>query len=220
MTTPKIILLSRAELECADAAIALAARGFDFPLLLRSPGFHTGRHFTRVNEPTALAAAVAALPGPELMAIQHLDARGPDGFARKYRVMMIGGGLYPLHLAVSGDWKVHYATGGMADRPDLQAEEARFLDAMPEVLGERAMAALTAIQAALGLDYAGADFGLGPAGEVLLFEANATMNIIPPDNSAQWDYRRAAIDRALAAARTLLIERARNHLTRRPKSPA
>jgi glutathione synthase/RimK-type ligase-like ATP-grasp enzyme len=71
------------------------------------------------------------------------------------------------------------------------------------------MAALEAIQATLGLDYAGLDFGIGPNGELLVFEANAVMNIIPPDASPQWDYRRPAIDRAIAAARRLLVNRAR-----------
>ena len=148
--------------------------------------------------------AAVALPGSEVMVLQYLDARGPDGHARKYRVMMIDGGLYPLHLAMSLDWKVHYFTGAMADHPERQAEEARFLDHMPEVLGERAMAALQAIQTTLGLDYAGVDFALDETDGLLLFEANAVMNIVPPDASAQWDYRRPAIDRALAAARAML----------------
>jgi glutathione synthase/RimK-type ligase-like ATP-grasp enzyme len=207
VVTPRTLLLTRAVLEAPGAAAALAGQGLGFPLLLRSPGFHTGRHFTRVEQAADLAPAVAALPGPDLLAIACLDARGPDGFSRKYRVMMIGGELYPLHLAISADWKVHYATGAMRDHPGFQAEEARFLGAMPEALGERAMAALEAIQSALGLDYAGADFALGPAGEVLLFEANATMNIIPPDASAEWDYRRPAIARAQTAARALLTRR-------------
>ncbi len=208
VVTPKTAILPRSDLEASDAIAALAGHGFSFPLLLRSPGFHTGRHFSRVDHAGDLAAAVAALPGPELMAIEALDARGPDGFARKYRVMMIGGALYPLHLAISPDWKVHYATGAMRDQPGFQAEEARFLADVPGVLGARAMAALAAIQNALGLDYGGADFALGPKGEVLLFEANATMNIIPPDASAQWDYRRPAIEAATAAARTMLVSRA------------
>ena len=202
---PRVALM-RGEAISADA---LAAEGFGFPLLLRSPGFHTGRHFVRVDAAEALDATVAALPGPELMAIEHLDARGPDGFARKYRVMMIDGRLYPLHLAASPDWKVHYFTGAMGDREDFRDEEARFLEQMPQALGPRAMEALAAIQETMGLDYAGVDFALGPEGELLLFEANATMNIIAPDASARWDYRRAAIAAALAATREMLVRRAR-----------
>ncbi len=104
-----------------------------------------------------------------------------DGLARKYRVMMIDGQLYPLHLAISNHWKIHYFTADMADRPEHRAEDAAFLENMPAVLGPRATAALAEIQSRLGLDYAGIDFGLNASGEILLFEANATMVVHPPE---------------------------------------
>lgn len=208
LVTPRIALLPRATLASAGAIEALAKNGLGFPLLLRRPGFHTGKHFGRVGDPDALPSAVAALPGNELMAIEYLNAYGSDGCGRKYRVMMIDGQLYPLHLAISEDWKVHYFTAAMAGHPAHQAEEAAFLNDMPKVLGGKAVAALQSIQAALGLDFGGVDFGIDTAGNVLLFEANPTMLINPPDADAQWDYRRAAIDRALEAARRMLVARA------------
>jgi len=187
---------------------ALAAQGFSFPLLLRSPGYHTGRNFVLVEAPEALGGAVEDLPGDELLAIEYLDARGSDGKARKFRVMMIDGRLYPLHLAISGDWKVHYFTSDMADRPAHRAEEARFLEDMPGTLGDNTMRALADIQAALGLDYAGIDFGLSPAGELLLFEANATMVIAKPGDDPRWAYRRGAIDRVLDAVVAMIMRKA------------
>jgi glutathione synthase/RimK-type ligase-like ATP-grasp enzyme len=96
----------------------------------------------------------------------------------------------------------------MVDRPDHRAEERAFLEDMDGVLGERAMAALGLIGARLGLDYAGVDFGLGPDGELLLFEANATMVINPPDADRRWDYRRGAVARILEAAKAMMLERA------------
>jgi len=175
-----------------------------FPILLRAPGFHTGRHFVRVAHREGLADAMASLPGDDLLAIEYLDARGPDGLARKYRVMFIGGKMYPLHLAISADWKVHYVTSAMAANGASRAEEQRFLNDMPGVLGERAMTALRAIGETLDLDYAGVDFALAQDGSLLVFEANPTMVIADPGPSPLWDYRRQAIGRALAAARGLL----------------
>jgi hypothetical protein len=180
------------------------APGLGFPLLLRAPGHHTGQFFVRVEAPDGLEAAAASLPGGDPLAIEYLDARGPNGMARKYRVMFIGGALYPLHLAISTDWKVHYFTAAMAADPRFRAEERRFLDDMMAVVGDRAMVALRRIQATLGLDYAGIDFALAPDGSVLLFEANATMAILPPGDDPIWDYRRQATDAALAASRRLL----------------
>jgi tetratricopeptide (TPR) repeat protein len=213
---PRIANFSRQELTGGDAAEALARRGFQCPVLLRAPGFHNGRHFLLVERADRLAAAVAELPGEEITAIEYLEARGPDGCHRKYRVMMIGGWLYPLHLAISSNWKIHYVTADMAENPAHRAEEARFLEDLPGVLGPRAMAALAEIQKAMGLDYAGIDFGLNAQGDVLLFEANATMTVLPPDKDRRWDYRRTAIQRVENAVRRMLIEKSQRRLGPQP----
>jgi hypothetical protein len=122
--------------------------------------------------------------------------------------MMVGGALYPLHLAISSHWKIHYFTAEMADHAGHRAEDAEFLENMPAVVGPRAMAALAEIQAALGLDYAGIDFGLSPSGDLLLFETNATMVVNPPESDARWAYRRPAVERIFAGVRRLLLEKA------------
>jgi len=204
VVTPATVTLPRELLSSPEAAATVARHGFRFPLLLRTPGFHTGRHFLRVESPETLAAAVAQLPGPELTVIEFLNARGADGKVRKYRVMMIDGELYPLHVAISSHWKIHYFTAEMAEQADHRAEDAEFLENMPAVLGPRAMEALAHIQATLGLDYAGIDFGLSDAGDLLLFEANATMVVNPPEPDERWAYRRPAVERIFAAVRRML----------------
>jgi glutathione synthase/RimK-type ligase-like ATP-grasp enzyme len=189
-------------------AIRDRADGLEFPLLLRRPGFHTGEHFLYVAERAGLDGALASLAGDELLLISYLDARGADGMARKYRVMFIDGVLYPLHLAISRDWKVHYFTSNMADDAAYRAEERRFLDNMAQVLGAGAMTALEQICANLGLEYAGIDFALGVDGTVLLFEANAAMVVFPPGPDPIWDYRRPAITNILASATRMLVKHA------------
>ena len=79
---------------------------------------------------------------------------------------------------------------------------------MVGVLGDKAMVALERVQAALGLDYGGIDFGLSLQGEVLLFEANATMVVEQPDEDPRWDYRRAAVARIHAGVREMLMRNA------------
>ncbi|HXW23146.1 MAG TPA: tetratricopeptide repeat protein [Xanthobacteraceae bacterium] len=205
---PRIAAMPRGLLLGASARDALASRGFTFPLLVRAPGFHTGRHFARIDAPDDLAATVACLPGSELWVIQYVDARGGDGKARKYRIMIVDGALYPLHLAVSDHWKVHYYTADMAQSPQHRAEDAAFLNDMGGVLGRRAVRGLEQIRDTLGLDYAGVDFALGPAGEVVLFEANAAMTVAAPTAEAKWDYRRGPVERILRAVRAMLLSRA------------
>lgn len=204
----KTILLTREQLSGSQSANVLADHGFQFPLLLRTPGSHTGLNFLQVEHPMSLPATLAKLPGQELIVMQFLDARGSDGKTRKYRVMMIDGQLYPLHCAISSHWKIHYFTAEMANNPEHRGEDQTFLENMPGVLGPRAMTALTHIQEMLGLDYAGIDFGLNANGDLLLFEANATMVVNPPDSGEQWKYRWPAFQQIQGAVHRMFIERA------------
>ena len=206
LRTPRMATLPRDALP--DAAVILAEHGISFPCLLRSPGFHTGFNFVRVERPEALEEAAATLPGETLVAIEYLDAGGADGKIRKYRVMLVDGEIYPLHLAVAHDWKVHYYTADMAESAEHRAEDRRFLDAMDQVLTADQRRTLAEIANALDLDYGGIDFGLDRAGQVLLFEANATMVVPMPGADERWAYRRAPVQRILQAIRALLRDRA------------
>jgi hypothetical protein len=188
---PRTERIARANL----TAGALTERGFTFPLLLRSPGHHAGDHFELVASPSALAGVSATLPGRDLLAIEVLDARGADGDVRKYRVVSVDGRLYPVHLAIAPQWKVHYFSAETTERPDHRAEEAAFLADMPGVVGERGMRALEAICRSMRLDYAGVDFGLDADGTILVFEANAAMAVYRPE--------------VIRAVRAMLVARAK-----------
>jgi hypothetical protein len=80
---------------------------------------------------------------------------------------------------------------------------------MAGVLGPAGMAALAAVASALQLDYGGVDFGRERGGRIVVFEANAAMAIYPPPDDPRWDYRRTAHERAIAAVRRMLLDRAR-----------
>jgi Tetratricopeptide repeat len=204
VVTPQTIALPRAYVTAQE----LARRGFTYPLLLRSPGHHTGHHFAWVESEFQLPAVRDTLPGLELLAIAYLDGRGADAMYRKYRALFIGGKLFPLHLAISPHWKVHYFSADMADRADHRAEEEVFLNDMHAVLGARGVAALEAIAATLKLDYGGIDFGRDAGGNILLYESNATMAVFPPPPDEHFAYRRAPVAAVIAAIRRLILDTA------------
>ncbi|MGB6985919.1 MAG: tetratricopeptide repeat protein [Candidatus Aquilonibacter sp.] len=167
VVTPRIARMPRAEL--------LAASNLTFPMLVRAPGFHTGEHFVRIDSATRMCEGIADLPGDELLAMEYLDTRGSDEVFRKYRVLMVDGKLYPVHLAASRNWKVHYFSA------DCQAahlpEEQAFLADMEAALGGDALRALEQAANLLALDYGGIDFAINGAGRVVIFEANPTMRV-------------------------------------------
>jgi hypothetical protein len=67
------------------------------------------------------------------------------------------------------------------------------------------MAPMVRLSDAIGLDYGSIDFSLNRDGEILLFEANATMVAEQPDEDPCWDDRRAAVERIHAAVHDLLL---------------
>lgn len=210
VVTPHATTLSRAALSGATAVTQLQRHGLRFPVLLRSPGYHGGENFVRVDRAQELAQAVHALPGEELIAAEFIDTSSADGKTRKYRVMVVDGELYALHLAVGNHWKLHYFSADMSENAEHRAEDERFLNDMAEVLGPRAMQALHEISQCLGLDYGGIDFGIDAKGQVVVFEANATMVVPDPGADTRWAYRLCAVQRIRDAVRGMLLQRARH----------
>jgi len=62
VVTPRTVLIGRDILAGPQGAVSIANHQFSFPLLLRSPGYHTGRNFILVESADELAAAAAGLP--------------------------------------------------------------------------------------------------------------------------------------------------------------
>jgi len=205
---PHMAAFKRRMLMGSEASAFVAGGGFTFPLLVRAPGFHTGQHFFRVQDLRELISTVAKIPSDDVWLIEQLNACDAHGMYRKIRVMMIDGKLYPLHLAISKDWKVHYFRADMAASPENRLVDGEFLDDMEREIGAPAVAALERICATLDLDYAGIDFAVNAGGKVLFFEANATMVMAPLSADPKWDYRRAAFDSVFAAVRRMIMDRA------------
>jgi tetratricopeptide (TPR) repeat protein len=191
---------------CGPAGAALVRElGFDFPLLLRSPGYHNGQFFEKIDREADLEAIASRLPGNELLLISFEDTQSRDGKTRKFRMMSIAGTLYPIHLAISSKWKVHYTSADMAKSTAFRDEEAAYLKDPLSFLGGYTVKTLQRIADGMGLDYAGIDFGLDPGGRVVVYEANAAMGIFMPNDDPRWDYRRQAFRTALNAATEMIV---------------
>jgi hypothetical protein len=169
------------------------------PAIVRVPGLHMGRGMQRVDDAAAYRAAIAEHERDDLLGVGYVETRSPDGAWRKYRVMIVDGVLYPLHLAIGERWLLHYFSAATAERAAYRAEEARFLRDPRGAIGARAWTALEAIRVRLALDYGGIDFALDAAGNVVVFEANAAMTVLAPDPDPRFGYRAPAYERVRAA---------------------
>jgi hypothetical protein len=187
----------------AIAAKTLEKAGIAPPIILRETGTHTGKIvglFDSVDE------AVAALGPGEHIATQFVDFAEADGLYRKFRVYFIGPHVILRHMIVGDRWNVHVKDRlrFMANHPELVAEERALFEMEPFAPKVREVFRL--VRERMPLDFFGMDFGLTRDGDVVLFEANATMSFFPlwPSQDPQFMYLTACLEPATAAFRELL----------------
>ncbi len=203
---PLTVRLSAAEIAGKGLSAAVVEAGVETPLLVRPVGSHGGAGLFRADDAATLAAIE---PPPDLDAYitRFHDTRSADGFYRKYRVIFVDRRAFPYHLAIGRDWMVHHQSTDMAGDAARTEEELAFLRDPAAAIGARAMAAVEAIGRRLDLDYAGLDFALTADGQVLVFEANATMltHLEPTDGpfAAKNPYVQPIIDAFQARLATL-----------------
>ncbi|MDR3494282.1 MAG: tetratricopeptide repeat protein [Ancalomicrobiaceae bacterium] len=159
----------------ADVILAAAETAFRWPLLARPAGTHGGDDFDKLSMPEELAAFVARHGSNDIYLIEFADYRSDDGHYRKYRFIFVEDAIFPYHLAIGDDWKVHHVRTEMDRTPWMQEEEAAFLARPGNVFEPRHFSALAGIRARFGLDYFGIDCGLDRDGNLLVFEVNASM---------------------------------------------
>jgi len=168
---PRIIHFTRTDLvnesSCLDS--------FSLPMLLRVAGKHGGDDFELIGDRAEIAGFLERAPADDYYAIDYIDYRSADGYFRKYRLIFTDGRILPYHLAIGSTWKIHHYTTDMDKHLWMQDEEAAFLGKPETVFSPANYASLRAIQAAVGLDYFGIDCSLDDAGNVVVFEVNASM---------------------------------------------
>jgi tetratricopeptide (TPR) repeat protein len=143
--------------------------------LARPVGTHGGDDFEKVEDVSALSALVSQRTDHDHYLIEYIDYLSADGHFRKYRFIFIGDEILPYHLCIGREWKLHHINTDMAHQPWMQQEEAAFLNDSAAAFGPAQMQALKAIRQRVGLDYFGIDCGLDAAGNVVVFEVNASM---------------------------------------------
>ena len=186
MRVPQVVRLHNPKPGAASKAAARAALAF--PLIVRRAGTHTGRIVGLVDDPEGLDAACSGRG--EFILIEFADFRSDDGLYRKYRLWSFAGRTIFRHMIVTDDWNVHVKdrTGFMIDRPELIDEELRLMEHLDGAFPATVHAVFDAVRTRLGLDFFGMDFGIDSRGEVVLFEANATMSLFPLEPHPRFAY--------------------------------
>lgn len=161
--------------EAADVAALKKKIPFPAPFLARPTGTHGGKMFERFDNLEALSDFLRQDPGADHYIMDYIDYQSSDGHFRKYRFFFVDDQILPYHLAIGNHWKVHHATTDMHKVEWMQDEEKAFLENPADIFTPKHYQALREIKQRIDLEYFGIDCGIDHAGNLVVFEANATM---------------------------------------------
>ncbi len=185
----------------SEAALK-ASLPFTSACLARPVGTHGGDDFEKVEDVAALSAFLSQRKDHDHYLIEYIDYLSFDDYFRKYRFIFIDDQILPYHLCIGRDWKLHHINTDMAHHGWMQQEEAAFLSDPAAAFGPAQIQALHTIRARMGLDYCGIDCGLDRAGNVVVFEVNASM-LVHARNEG-FLYKTPAVERIKSAYDAML----------------
>lgn len=179
-----------------------------FPIIARPFGSHAGFGLAKIETANALGAYLDERPEDGFFISPFLDYASRDGQFRKYRIALVGGVAYPVHMAICEDWKVWYLNADMALNPANRAEEARFLLAFEQAFGARHSRTLAELARRIGLDYVLIDCAETRDGRLLVFEADHCAIVHDMDPVSVYPYKTGPMRKLFAAFAAMLKDKA------------
>jgi len=183
--------------------------GLCFPIIIRPLRSHAGFGLAKIESQEALDAYLKKRPEDDFFASPFIDYASPDGQFRKYRIALVSGVPYPVHMAVCVEWKVWYLNADMALSAANRAEEAQFLLAFDQTFGARHSRTLAEMAGRIGLDYVLIDCAETRDGKLLVFEADNCAIVHDMDPVNVYPYKPGAMRKLFAAFAAMLKDKAR-----------
>jgi len=178
---PKTIRITAKSIAGVRAAADEA--GMTYPILARIAGSHGGKHRVFVERPEQMDAITQLERNSSpLYLTEFRDFISPDGYYRKFRIVVVGDEIFIRHCIVGEHWGLQ----GRSRAEGKRNEEEQIFDSFAAEWAPALRPVFSEITRRLDLDYYGVDCNIDSERNVLLFEANACMKILknyrPPPN--------------------------------------
>jgi glutathione synthase/RimK-type ligase-like ATP-grasp enzyme len=156
---------------------------FAFPFIVRMAGDHGGKSMIRVDSREDHPKLhVYPFDGRDFYLTEYADCKDADGHYHRQRLVVVDGKPVLRGSLYDRDWKVHGASRSyMMKRETWEDDRVRSNRLETEVI-PGLLPAIREITKRLELELYGIDCSLGPGGKILIFEANANMNIMTNDH--------------------------------------
>ena len=178
-----------------------------FPLIIRPFGSHAGRGLEKLDNAENLAVYLNQRDENGFFVSPFVDYSNKDGCFRKYRIAMIDGRPYPVHMAVADQWKVWYLNADMALNVAHRAEEAKFMLVFDETFAHRHARAFAELSSRVQLDYFLIDCAETKDGDLLIFEADHCAIVHDMDPVNVYPYKPGAMKKLFDAFGAMLKRR-------------
>ncbi|MHB1677242.1 MAG: ATP-grasp domain-containing protein [Sulfuriferula sp.] len=194
-----LILIANGERSTADFL-----ENDSFPIIIRPLDSHAGRGLSKLDEPANLHEYLSEMTATEFYISRFIDYSGADGQFRKYRIALVAGQAYACHMAISGQWMVHYKNAGMAESAAKRVEENDFMTHFDTGFGSRHATALQTIYERIALDYFIIDCAETADGRLLVFELDNRGFVHAMDAVELFPYKPPVMKKLFDAFRALL----------------
>jgi hypothetical protein len=181
--------------------------GGGFPIIARRVGSHAGEGLARVRDREELTRFLNEQTAQNFYIAPFVDYRSADGLFRKYRIALIDGVAYAVHMAVSKNWMVHYLNADMIGNEANRAEEERFMARFDEDFALRHAGALDYIVKKTGLDYILLDCAETRDDKLLIFETGTAMIVHSLDPVETFPYKVPQMNKIFDAFERMLHRR-------------
>src|SRR3984957_4079834 len=122
VTRAQLSDLSRAATTPRDIADDLA-----FPVIVRPRGSHAGKGLAKIDDAAAIERYLGERQEQEVFVSRFVDYVSDDGLFRKYRIVVVDGRPYAVHLAIADRWDIWYLNAGMTFSASKRLEEEKFM---------------------------------------------------------------------------------------------
>ncbi len=179
----------------------------DYPFIIRPVDSHAGTGLEKIEDKSELLAYLGAHDEAQFYTAPFIDYRDGDRLFRKMRLAVVDGAPYPVHLAISPRWMIHYLNADMMENVANRAEEARFMASF-EVFAARHARAFAMMREKMGLDYFQIDCAEIDDGKLLVFEVGTAMIAHDLDCPTTFPYKSAPMRRLFEAFRAMVVSSA------------
>lgn len=199
-----------AHLDTGTEDRALAPLG-GYPLVVRPVGSHAGYGLARINGASDLRAYLDERPEEDVFVGTFVHyASSADGQFRKYRIVLVDGQPFPVHMAIADRWDVWYMNADMKSCEKKRVEEALFMDSF-DAFATRHARAFAALHHGFGLDYFGIDCSEDPDGNLVVFEADNALIVHNMDCATTFPYKQKHMQAIFSAFEAMLVRRCDQH---------